>query len=162
MYIIFLIFNPSAYVVTLSSPLGSSDHNLISVSSPIFPIPPQDPPKRRCRWRFASASLGNLKRYYADFPWNDYSFCVRDPSLYAERMKKVIVSGMEAYIPHSFSQPKPSKPWYNIACSRATHDRQVAHKRYFSLPSTESYALYISARNHAKSVLQLAKTLLHK
>ena len=38
---LFLISNPSAYAVTLSSPLGSSDHNLISVSCPISPIPPQ-------------------------------------------------------------------------------------------------------------------------
>ncbi|MPC86172.1 hypothetical protein E2C01_080988 [Portunus trituberculatus] len=41
--------------------------------------------------------------YYADFPWNDYCFRVRDPSLCAERIAEVIVSGMEAYIPHSFS-----------------------------------------------------------
>ncbi|MPC57120.1 hypothetical protein E2C01_051094 [Portunus trituberculatus] len=40
-----LISNPSAYAVTLSSLLGSSNHNLISVFCPIFPIPPQDPPK---------------------------------------------------------------------------------------------------------------------
>ena len=45
---LFLTSNPSAYAVTLSSPLGSSDHNLISVSCPISPIPLQDPPKRRC------------------------------------------------------------------------------------------------------------------
>ncbi|KAK8384884.1 hypothetical protein O3P69_014450 [Scylla paramamosain] len=41
---LFLTSNPSAYAVTLSSPLGSSDHNLISLSCPITPIPPQDPP----------------------------------------------------------------------------------------------------------------------
>ena len=64
---------------------------------------------------------------------------------------------MEAYIPHSFSRPKPSKPWFNTACFRAIHDREVAHKRYLSLPSPESYALYISARTHTKYVLQLAK-----
>lgn len=39
----------------------------------------------------------------------------------------VIVSGMEAYIPHSFSQSKPPKPWFNAACSRTIHDREVAH-----------------------------------
>ncbi|MPC49789.1 hypothetical protein E2C01_043603 [Portunus trituberculatus] len=65
---------------------------------------------------------------------------------------------MEAYITHSFSQPKTSKPWFNTHFSPfscAIHDREVAHKRYLSLP--ESHALYISARNHAKSVLQLPK-----
>ncbi|MPC27790.1 hypothetical protein E2C01_020974 [Portunus trituberculatus] len=64
---------------------------------------------------------------------------------------------MEAYIPHSFSQPKPFKPWFNTACSRAIHDGELAHKRNLSLPSSKSHALYISSRNHAKSVLQLAK-----
>ncbi|MPC87111.1 hypothetical protein E2C01_081962 [Portunus trituberculatus] len=78
---LFLTSNPSAYAVTLSSPLGSSDHNLISVSCPISLIPPQDPPKQRCLWHLASASWGNLRRYYADFPWNDYWFHVRPISL---------------------------------------------------------------------------------
>ena len=36
----------------------------------------------------------------------------KDPSLCAEGMTKVIVSSMEVSIPHSFSQPKPSKPWF--------------------------------------------------
>ncbi|MPC32587.1 hypothetical protein E2C01_025905 [Portunus trituberculatus] len=53
---IFLTSNPSAYAATLYSPLGSSDHNFISVSCPISPILPQDSPKRRCLWHFASAS----------------------------------------------------------------------------------------------------------
>ena len=88
--------------------------------------------------RGAFGILPLLWRYYADFPWNDYCFHDRDPSLCAEHITEVIVSSMEAYIP------------------RAIHDREVAHKRYLSLPSPESHALYISARNHAKSVLQLA------
>ena len=73
------------------------------------------------------------------FPWNDYCFRVRDPSLCAERITELIVSGMEAYINHSFFRPKPSKPWFNSACSRPIHE--VAHKRYISLPSPESHAL---------------------
>ncbi|MPC64552.1 hypothetical protein E2C01_058670 [Portunus trituberculatus] len=40
--------DPSAYAVSLSSLLRSSDHNLISVSCPITPIPSQDPQNRRC------------------------------------------------------------------------------------------------------------------
>ncbi|MPC29843.1 Synaptotagmin-1 [Portunus trituberculatus] len=92
----FLTSNLSAYALTVSSPLESSDHNFIFLSCPISPIPSQDPPKRRCLWRFASASWGGLRRYYANFPWNDYCFHVRDPSLCAERITEVTVSGMEA------------------------------------------------------------------
>ncbi|MPC32784.1 Mitochondrial inner membrane protease ATP23 [Portunus trituberculatus] len=58
---LFLTSNPSVYAVTLSSPLGSSDHKLISLFCPVSPIPPQDPPKRRCLWRFASASWEDLR-----------------------------------------------------------------------------------------------------
>ena len=76
----FLTSNPSAYAVQLYPPLGSSDHNLISVSWPIAPLPPQDPPKRRCPWHLNSANWGDLKRPFADFPWYDYCFTARAPS----------------------------------------------------------------------------------
>ena len=66
-----------------------------------------------------------------------------DLSLCAERITEVIVSGMEAYIPHSFSRPKPSKPWFNTACSCVIYDREVAHKRYLSLPSPKSHTVYL-------------------
>ena len=55
----------------------------------------QDPQKRRCFWHYASAKWNNLRRYYSDFPWNDYCFRVRDLSLCAERIMEIIVSGME-------------------------------------------------------------------
>ncbi|MPC71864.1 hypothetical protein E2C01_066154 [Portunus trituberculatus] len=64
-------------------------------------IPPQDPPKQRCLQRFTN--LGDLRTYYSDFPWNDYCFSVRGLSLRAGHITEVIVSGMEAYIPHSFT-----------------------------------------------------------
>ncbi|MPC41145.1 hypothetical protein E2C01_034730 [Portunus trituberculatus] len=144
-FYLFLTSNPSAYAVTLSSPLGSSDQNLISRLCPISPISPQDPPKRRCLWRVTSANWGDLRRYYANFPWNDYCFRVRDSSLCAERITEVIVSVMEASIPHSLSQYKPSKFSFNSACSRAIHDKEAPHKMNLSLPSPESHALYISA-----------------
>ncbi len=68
---LFLTTNPSAYFVELFSPLGSSDHNLISVSCPIAPVPPQDPPRRRSFWHYASARWDDLRMYFSDFPWND-------------------------------------------------------------------------------------------
>ena len=154
---LFLTSNPSSYSVKLFSPLGSSDHNLISVSCSFSPVPSQDPPKQRCFWHFNSAGWDDLRQYYADFPWNDYCFRSRDPSLCAERISEVIVSGMEAFIPHTFSIPNARQPWFNSTCSRAVNDREAAHRRYRRNPSAENHALYISARNHAKSVLQLTK-----
>ncbi|MPC64672.1 hypothetical protein E2C01_058792 [Portunus trituberculatus] len=45
--------------------------------------------KWRCLLRFAPVSWEDLRRYYADFPWNDYCFRVRDRSLCAERITKI-------------------------------------------------------------------------
>ncbi len=75
----------------------------------------------------------------------------------AQRITEVIVSGMEAYIPRTFSTPHAKKPWFNYACSRAVQDREAAHKRYQSLLTTANYDLYIFARNRAKSILRLTK-----
>ncbi|MPC87602.1 hypothetical protein E2C01_082468 [Portunus trituberculatus] len=129
----------------LSSPFTDHPGELAFNFAILHDLEQLNPPKRRCLWCFGSTSWGDLRRYYADFPWNDYCFRVREPSLCAERITEMIVSGMEAYIPHSFSQPKPSIT------------QPVAHKMYLTLSSPESHALYISARNHAKSVLQLVK-----
>ena len=154
---LFLTSNPSAYSVQLYSPLGSSDHNLISVFCPIAPVQPLDPPRRRCFWHYDSARWEDMRQYFSDFPWNDYCFRVRDPSVCAQRITEVIVSAMEVFIPHTFSTPNAKKPWFNHACSRAVKDRETAFKRYQSLPTPNNHALYISARNRAKSILRLTK-----
>ncbi|MPC58990.1 hypothetical protein E2C01_053006 [Portunus trituberculatus] len=54
----------------------------------------------------------------------------------SERITEVIVSGMEVYILHSFSQLKPSIPWFTTAYSRAMQDREVVHKRQGVLITT--------------------------
>ena len=130
---LFLTSNPSAYSVKLFSPLGTSDHNLISVTCPITLVELQDLLKQRCFWQLNSAKWEDLRQYHSVFPWNDYCFHVRDPSFCAERITEVIIYGMELYIPHSFSNNKAKQPWLNSVCSRAINDREATHKRYRSL-----------------------------
>ena len=154
---LFLTSKPSAYSVKLSSQLDSSDHNLISVTCSIAPERPQDLPKRRCFWHFSYAKCEDLRQYYLNFPWDDYCFHVRDPSLCAERIRELIVSIMESYIPHTFFTTKAEKPWFNSACSYAVKDKEVFHKRYRSHQSAEIHALYISERNQSKPIFQLTK-----
>ena len=98
----FLTSNPSAYSVKLSSLLGS-DHNHIPITYSITPVQPQDPPKGKCFCQFNSVKWEDLRQYYSDFSWDDYCSYIRDPSLSAERITEVIISGMELYIPHTFS-----------------------------------------------------------
>ena len=100
---LFLTSNLSAYSVKLFSPLVIPDHNFISVTYPITALQLQNPPTQRCFWHFNSAKWEDLRQYYSDFPWEDYCFHVRDLFLCAERITEVIISGMELYIPHTFS-----------------------------------------------------------
>ena len=79
-----------------------------------------------------------LGRNFADFPRHDYSFHVKYSSVFAEHITATVTSGMELYIPHTFSQPKFPKPWFNKACSWALND-SVSRLKY------ESHALYISS-----------------
>ena len=153
---LFLTSNPSAYTVKLSCPLGSFDHNLISVSCPISPVQSQDLPKKRCFWHFNFAKWEDLRQYYSDFSLDDYCFHFRYPTLCAERITEMIISGIKKYIPHTFSNTKNKKPWLNAACSQAVNDREATHKRYCNHPSAVTDALYIYVRNHAKSILQLS------
>ena len=94
---------------------------------------------------------------FVDFPWNEYCFRNCDASVSAERITEVILSGMEAFIPSSFSQPTTKKTWFTHACSIAVRNKEEAYKRYKRLQTNESRLLYVSARNRCKSVLRLAK-----
>ena len=154
---LYLTSHPSSYTVKLFSPLGSSDHNLISVSCPITPVQPLEPPSPRRYWHFGIADWDALRQYFFDFPWNDYCFQVGDPSVCAERVAEVILSGMEAYIPSSFSPTNTKKPWFTHACSKAIKNRERAFLGYRRNPTPHFHSLYITARNQARSILRNAK-----
>ncbi len=77
--------------------------------------------------------------HFSDFPWNDYCFQKRDPTVCAQCITEISV--MEAYIPRTFSTPKAKKPWFNHACSRAVQDKEAAHRRYRSLRTPANYDL---------------------
>ena len=54
--------NHSVYSVKLSSPLGYSDYNIISVLCPIALVSPLNPPKRKFFfWHYASAKCEDLR-----------------------------------------------------------------------------------------------------
>ena len=68
--------------------------------------------------------ITNYLLIYLHFvPWDDYCFHVRDPSLCAERITEVIISGMESYIPRAFSNTKAKKTWFNLAYFRAVKNK---------------------------------------
>ena len=118
--------DPQNYTYTVSSPLGSSDHCTVSVTSTFTP-PPPIPPTQRHLWHFENARRADMSNFLFDFPWDDYCFRTRDPDLAATAVGEVMDSGMRAYIPYSLITFSPSKPWFDHACSSAISDREGAH-----------------------------------
>ena len=71
----------------------------------------------------------------------------------------LIISGKKLYIPHTLILKLKSPGFLGLTLlgQRAVNNRETAHKRYFSHLSSETHALYIYVRNHAKSILQITK-----
>lgn len=101
----------------------------------------------------------NLRLHFQNFSYNDNYINVRDLSLYAHWITKVIVSRMEAYIPHTLPISHAEKHWFNHVCSRTIKDREAACKMYPNL-KFHTIHLYISAENRAKAALRKCKNLL--
>ena len=97
---LFFTSNPQNYTYTVSSPLGSSDHCAVSVTSSFTP-PPPIPPAQRHLWHFENAQHADMSNFLLDFPRNDYCFRTRHPDLAATPVGEVADSGMRAYIPYS-------------------------------------------------------------
>ena len=70
---LFFTSNPLLYSYNIFSPLGSSDHCIISVNS-TFAHPPPIPSTSRRLWHFEDVQRNDLKSFLADFPWRDYCF----------------------------------------------------------------------------------------
>ena len=151
------LFFTSNHTYTVSSPLGSSDHCTVSVTS-IFTPPPPIPPTQRHLWHFSNARRADMSNFLLDFPWDDYCFRTRDPDLAATAVGEVMDSGMRAYIPYSLITFSPSKPWFDRACSSAISDREGAHRSYQASPSELAHATFISARNRCSAKLHRARS----
>ena len=154
---LFFTSNPQNYTYTVSSPLGSSDHCTVSVTSTFTP-PPPIPPTQRHLWHFENARRADMSNFLFDFPWDDYCFRTRDPDLATTAVGEVMDSGMMAYIPYSLITFSPSKPWFDRACSSAISDREGAHRSYQASPSELTHATFISATNRCSAKLRRARS----
>ena len=64
---LFFTSNPQNYTYTVSSPLGSSDHCTVSVTSSFTP-PPPIPPTQCHLWHFENARRVDMSTFLLDFP----------------------------------------------------------------------------------------------
>ncbi|KAJ8708917.1 hypothetical protein PYW07_013521 [Mythimna separata] len=106
-------------IVTVSSPIGTSDHCLVKSVSTFSP-PDCDSRGERRMWRYKSADWDEMRHFFASYPWQQVCFSSEDPSSCADAISDVVRQAMEYYIPYSDVPVGGSAhPWFNADCAEA-------------------------------------------
>nr|CAI5821407.1 unnamed protein product [Callosobruchus analis] len=108
-------------------------------------------------YRPPSTKWDDLRDYYQSFPWNDVCFKSMDPTACAREITEVLMSGMEAYIPHVVKHPSKNKPWSNQSCRDAVTSKNQKYREWRKNPCTESHRSFTEARNRCKRVIDSSK-----
>ncbi|KAJ8708422.1 hypothetical protein PYW07_010547 [Mythimna separata] len=114
-----LTTDPDRCIVTVSSPLGTSDHCLVkSVTS--FSPPDCDSRGERRVWRYKSADWDEMRHFFASYPCQQVCFC-------NFAISDVVRQAMEYFIPYSdVPVGSSAHPWFNADCAEAEKRKQSA------------------------------------
>ena len=153
---LFLCSNPDDCVAKVLSPIGNSDHSIVSVSVSYSSSPTTFQPFHRTVFQYGRADWDGFRSFLADVPW---SFVLSlGPDLAAEELSEWISLGIEIYIPSRTYQIRAhSQPWYTPECAAAIAHRNHYFKTYHRLGTLDSKCLFHDARNRCKRVLEEAK-----
>ena len=138
------------------SPLGNSDHVVISVSID-FPInSKQDTLFHRVAYDYSSADWDGLCDHLRDVSWGD--IFKLSASAAASEFCEWVQVGIDVYIPHRKYQVKPySSPWFSAACAAAIVHRNHFFHLYHQNKSSEPKVKFRQASSRCKKVLEAAK-----
>ena len=107
------------------SPLGNSDHVVVSVSTDFPSDSKQDPPFRCKAYDYFHANWDGLRDHLRDVSWED--IFKLGASAAASEFCEWVQVGIDVYIPHRKYQVKPhSSPWFSAACAAA-----IVHRNHF-------------------------------
>ena len=138
------------------SPLGNSDHVVVSVSID-FPTNSQRDAPFHCRaYDYYCAGWDGLRDYLRDVPWEDI-FKV-GASATASKFCEWVHVGNDVYISHRKYQLKPhSSPWFSAACATAIVHRNHFLRMYQREKSSDFMVKFRQASNRCKTVLEATK-----
>ncbi|KAJ0171262.1 hypothetical protein K1T71_012812 [Dendrolimus kikuchii] len=124
-----LTTDPDRYSVSISSPLGSSDHCLVKAVS-MYPPPDLSSCGNRRVWRYNAADWDGMRAFFASYPWKPLCFSSDDPSACADAITDVIRQGMEFFIPFSDGVTSgKAQMWFGADCRRA---EAIKHQAYLA------------------------------
>jgi hypothetical protein len=154
---LFLTSNQICYKTSVSAPVGTSDHCLISICLQSASLPTPSSYINSTHWYFEKADWDGFRDFIAAFPWNFYFS--NDLSSTVENITEIIQTGMETYIPHSIFRKKMSSPgWFNSACARAVETKRRAYLSWKSDKTPQTHSYFQSVSKQTQLVIKLAKT----
>ena len=135
-WLTFLLGSQTVILIVLSSgasicstmaftPLGNSDHVVVSISIGFLTNSQQDAPFHRIAYDYSCADWVGLCDHLRDVTWEDI-FKLGASGSTSEFCQSVQV-GTDVYIPHRKYQVKShSSPWFSAACTAA-----IVHRNHF-------------------------------
>lgn len=122
-----LTTDPDRHSVSVSPPLGTSDHCVVKSVSHYSPPDNSSKGSRRV-WRYKSADWDEMRHFFASYPWLQVCFSSKDPSCCADAVSSVIYQAMEYFIPFAdVSLETKARPWFNADCLLAEKRKQEAY-----------------------------------
>lgn len=156
---LFLTSNPERYTsVSVKSPLGGSDHCLISASFPSRSgAQSPSPMPRRKHWHYGRADWSGLNSFFKSIHWHRF-FYEGDLNQATALITAVLLRGMELFIPSSMVKRKmATKSWFNNECRVAIRQRNAAYRNLGTNPSRLVIDEFVVLRNNCKRVITNAK-----
>ena len=151
---LFLTSHPDDFQHSVESPLGSSDHCVVSISTSFTPSR-HEGPYHRTVLRYRDADWDGFRNFLADIPKAHLS---GDPAAAAKELSEWIQVGIETYVPSKTYQVRPAtQPWFTPECSAAIAHRNHYFHRYQRSMTTTNLRLFRQARASCKRVLLTAK-----
>ena len=141
---------------TVSSPLGNSDHCLITLRHDFLPHLDRPFAPQRV-FHYSKADWDSLRTFYSSYPWSsDFS---NDPSSFASFITDAILLGMDLFIPSSYKSGKKNSPkWFNSQCTMAVNNKNHYFKEWKRLQTQHSRTSFIKSRNTCSKTIKNAKS----
>ena len=153
---LFLTSIPESFSHKVTSPLGSSDHCVVTVKcKQVFSAP--SVPFHRTVYRYSKADWCGFRSFLSQVAEN--LIISDDVHKSAQELSEWLQIGMQAYIPHRSYQVKPhSQPWFTPECAAATCQRNHFFHQYRRNRNADNLEQYRAARKHCKETLHEAKS----
>ena len=135
------------------SPLGNSDHVVVSVSIDFPSYPERDDPFHRIAYDYSFAHWDGLRDHLRDVTWEDI---FKLSASAAREFCEWVQVGIDVHIPHRKYQVKPhSSPWFSTSCAAVIVHRNHFFCLYQKGKSSESKVKFRKASNCCKGFLKL-------